>query len=130
VQLISDALRVAKADIAADAELLALKPEFDKVFDRWCRERAGEPHSLSDEEWERRTEDQFELIGEIMRYLPVTREGLAFQCRAMIIHEFETWTGPVQCFIASVASVLRLDLPNHLWARLLVDDDDVEHEAV
>jgi hypothetical protein len=69
-----------------------------------------------------------------MSYTPHTRKGLAFQCRAMIFEEFDVWHDPVRCFIASVASFLRLDLPNHLWARLLADNDDdddgVEHKGV
>jgi hypothetical protein len=186
LQTISDCLKASMRDRANDAELLALKPQFDDVFDDWwSRHEAWEAEkpqraafraafeteverhtgltrdqgwalegddrdtyqatrvatrvamfdeasiarryeSRTDEEIEQETDKQWELVDEILSHHPVTRDGLALQCRAMIIEGYDDWDGPVRAFVAGVAAFLFLELPQALAEELFAADDDEE----
>jgi hypothetical protein len=45
----------------------------------------------TDEEIDREADQQYELIDKILSHSPITREGLALQCRAMIMDGWGVW---------------------------------------
>lgn len=181
IQCISDSLKTAIEGRAADADLLALQPEFDEAFENWWQqwEASDRHHKAFEAELERRTgltraqADKFEkdspelkayfatlealieedpierdyplrsdeeinrdtyklygLIDKILGdYYPVTKEGLALQCSAIIADGYDGWNDRVMQFVVSVASFLNLELPDALAARLFGwDDEEAEAE--
>ena len=98
-----------------DAELLALKPRFDEIFGEW--RQWIEAHDRQD--IEDAVLDAFglntlyEIIDEVLNYSPVTREGLALQCRAMLMHNYGDWQDlRTAAFVAGVACFLKMKLPD------------------
>jgi hypothetical protein len=122
---------------AIDAPLLALKPQFDEVFEAWWkRKEASKLHPkeyppMSDEEVEREADRQFELIDKILSHSPITREGLALQCRALIMDGFDSWDDRTARFVGNMVLFFNWKLPNALAVELLTwghdwDDEDEE----
>jgi hypothetical protein len=168
--------------IGSDAELLALKPEFDEVFEQWWQQHlVWEAHTnvfeaelerrtgmtraqswkllktngakweetyhapmqaiidedsdpnrggIDDEEMNRRTAKRYELIDAILSHYAVTPEGLALQCRAMIMDNFADWPcWRTASFVASVAAFAGAELPAPAEELFAVRNEDDEDEA-
>lgn len=164
-------------DTGDDDELLALKPEFDEVFEQWWQQhldweahsrvfeaelerRTGmtraqgwklletdraewedtynatmsaildediDPHhgGIGDEESSRRTAKRYELIVPILGQKAITREGLALQCRAMIMDNCGDWHDERTAqFVASVAAFTGAELPAPAEELFFVRDED------
>jgi hypothetical protein len=179
---ITDAIEISIAEHACDADLLALKPQFDEVFEDWWQraEAAAERQEAFEAELARRTgmtRGQFDgfgrdsvegkaylaalealsedgsvprrypprsdeaiardadklygLMDQILSHRALTREGLRLQCRAMIVDVHDDSNGRTRQFVASVASFLRMELPDALAAELYdwFEDDEVDDEA-
>jgi hypothetical protein len=82
----------------------------------------------TDEEIER----EYELIDKIMSHQPVTREGLALQCRALIMDGFGTWddNGPTHIarFLGNMVLFFFWKLPDTLAVELLTWGQDWTEE--
>jgi hypothetical protein len=137
---VTDAIETSMGEHACDAELLALKPKFDEVFDDWWRrtEAAADHQEAFERRYPPRTDGEIDqdadrlygLVDEILRHRAYTREGLRLQCRAMIIDSYDERHGKEWEFVASVATFLRMhDLPDALMADLYdwkFEDDEEE----
>jgi hypothetical protein len=163
-----------------DAELLALKPAFDQVFEQWWQQhlvweahtvvfeaelerRTGMtraqgwklaehdraeweatyfaqmraiPHlgGIDDEEGSRQCARRYELIDAILGFTATTREGLALQCRAIILDNFDDWPcDRIISFVASVTAFAGAELPapaaEMFVSRFDQDEDEDNDEA-
>lgn len=178
---ICESIKVSMRARDADAELLALKPRFDEIFDTWCWrvEAARQDREDLDAELFRRTgltreqrsklngsereafrpvrheiiaayrtshprrltetDDEgkawcmklYEMINEVLSYRPVTREGLAMQCRAMIMDNFsDWWDWRTPSFVASIVLYLNMELPDFVMDDLFAAiENEGEEEA-
>ncbi len=93
-------------------------------------EEDGDRGGIDDEEMNRRGTKRYELIYEILGQKAVTREGLALQCRAIIMDNFDDWPcDRVASFVASVAAFAEAELPQPAEELFTVRDEDEEDEA-
>jgi hypothetical protein len=124
-----------------DAPLLALKPKFDAAFDDWwartedSKQGLGRYPSRTDEEIDEWASGLAELTDEVMGHHPITREGLALQCRAMIMDGYGAWDDRTARFIGNMVLFFNWKLPNTLAVELLTwgqdcwaDEDEQENE--
>jgi hypothetical protein len=122
---------------AIDAPLLALKPKFDAVFEAWWkRKEASKLHPKeypprSDEEVDREADQLYDLIDKILSHSPITREGLALQCRALIMESYGAWDDRTARFIGNMVLFFNWKLPDTLAVELLTwgwkDEDEEEN---
>jgi hypothetical protein len=183
LDFLARAIGQARHDLAADADLMALKPAFDQMFDNWwARWEDSMEHSRavdaavlerhpelswdegrrlvsldpdspelkawmtarraleasigrryperSDEETEEDSDKELVLTDKILSHRPVTREGLALQCRAFIMHGYDD-PHRTRAFVSGVANFLFLDLPEGLAEKRLTlcgENKDEEDE--
>lgn len=136
---IKESIELGMRNYAHDAELLALKPQFDEVFEEWwAREEGRRSHPddyspRSDEEIGEATDTLYELIDKILSYESITREGLKLQCCALIMDGYETWDDRTARFMGNFVVYFNIDLPRMLAVQLLTrgqnwDDEDEEEE--
>ncbi len=93
------------------------EPPMEEMF----KENPSE--DIDDEESNRRCAKRYELIDAILDFTAATREGLALQCRAMIMDNFGDWhDGRTPQFVASVAAFAGAELPAP--AEEMFDTDD------
>jgi hypothetical protein len=72
----------------------------------------------------------YEMIDEALSHSPVTREGLAMQCKAMLMDNYSDWRDPrTPSFVASVVLYLNMELPDFLMDDLFTAAVDEEDEA-
>jgi hypothetical protein len=140
LKAITEVLECGMNSHAHDAELMALKPQFDEVFaDWWTREetrkfRPEEYSPRSDEEVERAADKQFEMIDKILGYRPLTRDGLRLQCRAMVMDAYNDGDDRTVRFITNLLLFFSIDIPDMLAVDLLTrgqdwsDEDEEEEE--
>jgi hypothetical protein len=135
LKAITEVLECGMNSHAHDAELLALKPQFDEVFEAWWkRKEASKLHPkeyppMSDEEVEREADRQFELIDKVLSHSPITREGLALQCRALIMDGFDSWDDRTARFVGNMVLFFNWKLPDTLAVELLTWGQDWDDEA-
>jgi hypothetical protein len=131
---ITEVLECGMNSHAHDAELLALKPQFDAMFEEWWKReetRKLHPEDYSprtDEEVEQETDKQYELIDKILGYHPLTRDGLKLQCRALIMHGHNDWADRTARFVGNIVLFFHIELPDTLAVELLTWDWDVQDE--
>jgi hypothetical protein len=137
LKAITEVLECGMNSHAHDAELMALKPQFDEVFeDWWTREetrkfRPEEYSPRSDEEVEQAANKQFEMIDKILGHRPLTRDGLKLQCCALIMSGYEEWDEHTARFVGNMVLFFDWGLPDTLAVELLTwgqdwDDEDEE----
>jgi hypothetical protein len=139
---ISEVLKCGIRNHDHDAPLMALKPQFDEVFEDWWRRKEASKLNLdqysprTDEEVEREADKLYELIDKILDHSAITREGLALQTRAMILHGYDDWDDRTARFFGNMAVFFGWELPPSLIAGLMGwndgdegDDEESEGEA-
>jgi hypothetical protein len=96
-----------------DADLLALKPRFDEIFDEYVQRAEARPLAQeSDEEIDARCNRMMEVIAEVLSHTPITRQGLALQTRAVIMNSYGDWHEEgIASFVIGVVGYLNIDLP-------------------
>ena len=136
---ITDAIECSMRNHEHDAPLLALKPKFDAAFEDWwartedSKQGLGRYPARTDEEIDEWADGLADLTDEVMARHPITREGLAMQCRAMIMDGYSAWDdhGHTARLIGSLVLFFGWKLPNTLAVELLArgqDWDDEEEE--
>jgi len=135
---ITEVLNCGMANHTHDAELTALKPQFDMMFEDWWKReetrklRPDEYSPRTDEEIDQETDKQYELIDKILGYEPLTRDGLELQCRALIMESYDTWDNRTARFFGTFMLFFGWKLPDMLAVELLtkgqVWDDEEEDE--
>jgi hypothetical protein len=137
---IKESIECSMRNHAHDAPLMALKPQFDEVFEDWWKRKEASKLDLddcpprSDEEVDRGADQFYELIDKILSHSPITREGLALQCRALIMDGFDDWNDRTARFVGNMVLFFNWKLPDTLAVELLTwgqhwDDEDEEEEG-
>jgi len=144
LQAVKETIECGMRNHAHDAPLLALKPQFDQVFEEWWRQKeASKPQfdsrlPMSDEEIDRAADKLYELIDRILDHPPITTAGLALYCRAMILHGYDDWDDRTARFVGNIVLFFGWEPPQSLMAGLLFrsladgeedGDDEVIEEA-
>jgi hypothetical protein len=125
LKAITEVLECGMRNHAHDAELMALKPQFDDVFEHWWRQKEASKLQLdsrlpmSDEEIDRAADKLYELIDRILDHPPITRAGLALYCRAVILHGYDDWDDRTARFVGNIVLFFGWELPQSLMAGLL-----------
>jgi hypothetical protein len=123
-----------------DAPLLALKPKFDAAFEDWwartedSKRKLGRYPPRADAEIAEWVTGLADLTDEVMAYHPITREGLALQCRALIMDGFDDWNDRTARFVGSMVLFFNWKLPDTLTVELLTwgqdwDDEDEDEDG-
>jgi hypothetical protein len=87
----------------------------------------GDTGGIDDEEMNRRCAKRYELIYQILGQKAVTRGGLALQCRALIMDNFDDWPCKrVAWFVASVTAFAGAELPAALAEEAFAVRDEDE----
>jgi hypothetical protein len=136
MQAITESIECSMRNHAHDAELLALKPKFDAAFEDWwartvdSKQDLGRYPSRTDEEIDEWANGLADLTDEVMSHHPITREGLALQCRAMIMDGYGAWDDRIGRFIGNMVLFFDWKLPDTLAVELFTwgwkDEDEEE----
>jgi hypothetical protein len=122
---ITDAIECSMRNHEHDAPLLALKPKFDAAFEDWwartedSKQGLGRYPARTDEEIDEWADGLADLTDEVMAHQPITREGLAMQCRAMIMDGHGAWDDHDRCQThRQPRALFRLEASKHAGGRV------------
>jgi hypothetical protein len=139
LKAITEVLECGMNSHAHDAPLMALKPKFDAAFEDWwartddSKRNLGRYPARTDEEIDEWADGLADLTAEVMGHRPITREGLALQCRALIMDGFDDWNDRTARFVGNMVLFFNWKLPDTLAVELLTwgqdwDDEDEEED--